>query len=311
MLTSKELPESPNRKSAFHPVSPVVKSPSERLGPDRKRDSGYGSDFSPAAGTPIQRKFTFDERDVTASLTSGFGAMNVASDDEKLEYDEVFVESRNFGVIDECDESDDTDKEVEELLSDTPDCRVFSNPIAASRPVAPAPSRDSDGECSDSGIENSVDFNIASPFYHTQWSRLDRKSCGRPFRPILSRSVGTQTPSPVCHIVEEAFRVPELVEMTRNGNRGQSGLRQRFQSECFSPLPDVVPTSRDRARSLPDVESLRVHQTQEKTVGSELRRISDDFHMARCRRRNQGYWASLRRYVSSSPIFRHIRPDDS
>lgn len=43
-----------------------------------------------------------------------------------------------------------------------------------------------------------------------------------------------------------------------------------------SPLPDIIPVSRDRSVSLPDVPSLR--QQQEQAVGRELRRISDEFH---------------------------------
>ncbi|KAL3873270.1 hypothetical protein ACJMK2_036406 [Sinanodonta woodiana] len=42
-------------------------------------------------------------------------------------------------------------------------------------------------------------------------------------------------------------------------------------------LPDVVPISRDRSISLPDVPSFRRRQS-ELEVGRELRRISDEFH---------------------------------
>ncbi|WAR20208.1 hypothetical protein MAR_002046 [Mya arenaria] len=319
MLTTSEPPDATSRKSAFHPVSPLAKTPPERHVCDRKRDSGYGSDFSPAySGTP-KRKFTFDESDDTSSLATEINVMNVNNKDS---FDDVFFD--HFDVIPEGEESDDTDKEVEELLSDSPDCRVLSNPIAIVRPPPPAPTPESDESSNSSAA--SVDCLIASPFYHTQWTKRDRVVCRNPFRPIVSRSVGTQTPSPHCQLIQDVLTSERIAASVPLTNRGHPVLRLRMGSDCErrSPLPDVVPSTalRDRSASLPDVGSLR-RREHEKQVGRELRRISDDFHTLHSRRRERGlsmsfplravdlqaYWTSLRRYVSNSPLFRGASPD--
>lgn len=140
------------------------------------------------------------------------------------------------------------------------------------------------------------------------------------FRPI-SRSVGTQTPSPVSQLVSEAIGVQgdnSRFQPYRLLQRGSGRARPRFQSDSEEdgsdgPLPDVVPYQRDRSVSLPEVQALRLHSEQQ--VGRELRRISDEFHSSFHRVRPRrgilqhaasfplnfdlaGYWNSIRRYLS-------------
>ena len=211
MLTSREPPDCANRKSAFHLVSPIMSSSPERLGRDRKRDSGYGSDFSPAGpGTP-KKKFTFDDADVRAA----FDETNCEMDVERDDCDDVFMD--HFETIPEDDESDGTDKEVEELLSASPVCHVISDPIPIGRPPPPAPSPSP-------GSEASVDFLIASPFYHTQWTKRERVVCKNPFRPIVSRSVGTQTPSPHCQLIQDVLASGRNVISSTLGQRGEQNM---------------------------------------------------------------------------------------
>lgn len=215
MLNTKDLTEDPNRTSAFRPVTPVTKSPKGPCrGLDKKRDSGYGSDFSPASVKSVQRKFVFgDESDVDGDFVDDFSGMNVHDIDDE----DVFCETFEFGfsAIQE-EESDDTDKEVEELLNDSPKHHSVSDPIDINRPPAPLPTPDSVGSA-ESGRQDNL---IASPFYHTQWNKRDRVFCRNAFRPFVSRSIGTQTPSPHCQLIQDAMLSDRIADPQRHMDRG-------------------------------------------------------------------------------------------
>ncbi|XP_060568422.1 uncharacterized protein LOC132727026 [Ruditapes philippinarum] len=298
MLTSKDLTEDRKHPSAFQPVGGVLKSPTA-VG--KKRDSGYGSDFSPAGQKSQTRMFTFDDSDMESEICDAFDDIDISADEDVfVDHFEPLIE-----VIDECDESDETDKEVEELFEEHHEEHTVTGSVPICRPQAPLPTPEVDDERDSTEL-----CLISSPFYHTNWNNIDRFICKNPFRPIVSRSVGTQTPNPHCQLVQDALRSKQIA-LTRGRLRLQSNNEQ-----VFCPLPDVVPMSRDRSISLPDVQSFHEH---EQHVGRELRRISDDFHsvyLRRYKRRQRtrseeprftvdlpGCWNSLRRFVSSSPIF--------
>lgn len=200
MLNTKDLTEDPTRTSAFRPVTPVTKSPKfQSRALDKKRDSGYGSDFSPASVKSVQRKFTFgDDTDADAdNMFDDFAAMDFHNIDDE----DVFRETVDYGfsAIQELEEGDDTDKEVEELLlNESPNHHAVSAPIDIHRPPAPLPTPESVGE----GDNVRPDYNIASPFYHTPWNKRERRKAVRPF---VSRSIGTQTPSPHCQLIQDAL----------------------------------------------------------------------------------------------------------
>lgn len=313
LLTSKNSEDDHSHTSAFQPVNVLAKLPTT---PCKKRDSGYGSDFSPAGLKSQSQRFTFDDDDdIDSELCDALDDVDISADEE------VFADHFEplFHAISECDENGDTDKEVEELLGDSP-ARTYSGPqnFQICRPAAPFPTS-KNGEVSGTNDRESGSRDlclISSPYYHTTWSRRDKTMCRNPFHPTGSRSVGTQTPNPHCQLVQDALS-SKKVTVTRG--------RLRLQSEgeqVFHPLPDVVPISRDRSISLPDVPSLQ-RLEHEQHVGRELRRISDDFHSVYLRRQRRrprtrsedppassrfsvdlpGYWNSLRRFVSSSPIF--------
>lgn len=196
MLNLKELTVDPTRTSAFRPVTPVAKSPKgQTRGLDKKRDSGYGSDFSPASVKSVQRKFTFGDDYEGDDILDEFAAMEIHVQDD----DNVFFEQTGFSAIQELEEGDDTDKEVEELLlNESPNKHSVSEPIDIHRPPAPLPTPESVGD----GDDVRLDCNISSSFYHTPWNNGDGR---KPFRPFISRSIGTQTPSPHCQLIQDAL----------------------------------------------------------------------------------------------------------
>lgn len=306
MLKTTESYDTGLTQSAFHPVGSGSKSPVD-IGVRRSahRDSGYGSDFSPAGVKTATRRFTFDDRDgVRSELSNRFDDLDLSSDEE------VFIDS-DISAISEPDDDDEADREVENLLrhchSDETSCET--NVII--RPVAPLPTAGSESR-------NERDLClIASPYYHTKWRARDSLTGRCSFRPIVSRSIGTQTPNPHCLLMQEAFNSNML---TRHNDAMHSG--HEF------PLPDVIPGTRDRSVSLPDVQTLR-RREHEMHVGQELRRISDDFNTIYLKRRGHrartrsvdpsamsrfgvdlpGYWNSLRRFLSTSPLFQLYNRD--
>lgn len=170
--------------------SPTIQQP---LNSDNKRDSGYGTDinYSPASqtsGTSAPGQFTYE-------IQEEFEEMH-------LEENEVFIDSSESGNVNqdilrvEDDDGDDTDKEVEDLLSDSVEVNhTVSQPINIQRPQAPIPTPEEDKD-EDTTVKFTIgenfDGQISRPFHHTQWSRQDRQR--NRFRPIASRSFGTQTP---------------------------------------------------------------------------------------------------------------------
>lgn len=194
--------------SAFKsPQSWQGKSPTLTGLSSSNRDSGYGTDFSPASITSATRTFTFEGED--SDLSEVFeGAMDLTEEDDN---EDVFIDNVNtYNVIEEESEGDDTDKEVEDLLSSPDIRRPVSQPINIARPAAPIPTPEymnGDGmDEMDSG-EQEVEVQISSPYHHTQWNSRDRQFRRNRFRPIVSRSCGTQTPSPHSQMIREAREV--------------------------------------------------------------------------------------------------------
>ena len=202
MLNTKELTVDPTRTSAFRPVTPVTKSPKGQIrGLDKKRDSGYGSDFSPASVKSVQKRFTFgDDPELDAEFLDDFNEMDIHGIDDE----DVFTETFEFGfsAIQELEEGDDTDKEDEDLLTESPHHHSVSDPIDINRPPAPLPTPESVGDGED---DEGLDYNIGSSYYHTQWNRSKRERRSKAFRPFVSRSIGTQTPSPHCQLIQDAM----------------------------------------------------------------------------------------------------------
>ena len=175
----------------------------------RARDSGYVTDFSPAsatsASTPRQFRFDSDLDEYDIGLEEEFEKLGVC--------DDVFSGDKEDSEL--CD-SDTTDREVEELFSDSGELGQYNSvtqpvEITPLRPGAPVPtprdfSADPLNDSSDSlngDVDDSADYSISHSFHHTPWN-MNRHCRRHVFRPI-SRSVGTQTPSPVSQIVSEAI----------------------------------------------------------------------------------------------------------
>ena len=186
----------------------------------RARDSGYVTDFSPASATSasMPRQFRFD---------SDFDEYDTGLDDEleQLEIcdDNVF----HLDVDEDIDNSelcDSADREVEELFSDSGELGQYNSvtqpvDITPLRPGAPVPTPidfpedllNDSSDSTNSGRSNSevnadsTDYSISRSLHHTPWN-MNRHCRRHVFRPI-SRSVGTQTPSPVSQLVSEAIGV--------------------------------------------------------------------------------------------------------
>lgn len=211
MLTTKDPGDSQIRSSAFKPVGAGAKSPISLSSNSRKRDSGYSSDFSPARVKNPELTFTFDDDE----LDDESCVFHAADDDIDISADEdVFVnqfESVMNVIFEEENDDEDADREVEELLNDDVDTDTeVSQSGQIRRPSAPLPSPEVSGYSSE-GSESDELCLIASPFYHTKWTMKDRVLFINPFRPIVSRSVGTQTPNPHCQLVQDALRSNTLM----------------------------------------------------------------------------------------------------
>ncbi|XP_022332203.2 uncharacterized protein LOC111129941 [Crassostrea virginica] len=279
-----------------------------------KRDSGYATDNSPANLVPGhgQLLFNFDDipnrsLDDPSSLENS-GAFNSTGDQEA---------------------GDTSDQEVEMVLSNPSSPGLGPSIPVPMRPSAPFPSA-TGGEMEldlIQGIKSDSDSCpcISSPSLY----RIRSRRTGYYFRPIVNRSVGTQTPNPVSQILCDAierFHPYGHVRDSLTRNRHNSAGDQNPSTS--SPLPDIIPTSRDRSVSLPDVPSLR--QQQEQAVGRELRRISDEFHDAIITRQRRpsifggpqsfpgsarfnmaNIWDSLRNFITSPVTVRHDDGDDN
>ena len=199
LKTSKEDDE--QNVSAFYSpgksppqIGSLGKSPTLPSNLPNKRDSGYGTDFSPASNTSTTRRFTYEETE-TAEVP------DVMSDIES----DVFEPSVNDVITEENESDDDTDKEVEELTGGGNEFyRPMSQPIQIKRPSAPIPTPEENGdgtEKEDTSDGSDEGYFISATFNHTRWSNMPRNK----FRPIASRSVGTQTPSPHSQLINEAM----------------------------------------------------------------------------------------------------------
>ena len=145
-----------------------------------KRDSGYSTDVSPSSATGKTRHFTFDSDagDSEINLNDEIQCMELSND--------VFTDEGN----DSADESDEADKEVEHLFSDSEDMRediVTSNSAEEklARPAAPIPMS---LECLiENNQHSSGQYENQSSFCGFHRKGLHQETF---FRPI-SRSLGT------------------------------------------------------------------------------------------------------------------------
>lgn len=206
MLPSRDhIDTSSAHPSAFQSVSPLIKSPKDQETCARNRDSGYSSDFSPAGVKTPSRRFTFEFEDVDTDLCNNLDENDISADED------VFVDQFEplIHVIKESDESDDADKEVAALLRS--EVHTYNTgAVQRCRPLAPLTVNTNDTPNGARSLDTSRDLClIASPFYHTRWNTSDRYRpmimCRNSFRPIVSRSVGTQTPNPHCQLVLDAM----------------------------------------------------------------------------------------------------------
>lgn len=244
----------------------------------RKRDSGYGTDFSPASVTALSRRFTFDS-DLDGSefdFSGEFGSMDINND--------VFSEEigSDTCISKLCDDSDDADREVEDLLNDSGELgetNSVSEPIKIGliRPTAPIPSPEEiwddllnnnyykeEGEFSEHGA-NPVEDKLGN---------ICRRCRQCSFRPI-SCSVGAQTPFPHSHMTKEdlgGIAKPRFQPYALAKGSAVNRLRHRSDNENSSNdhAPDVEPLQRDRSYSLPYIPGLR--QPYEYGISNDGRR---------------------------------------
>lgn len=281
-----------------------------------KRDSGYHTDNSPAAHGN-QLMFNFDD---------------IPSKSGDHPCHESFESSGVFD-LEEQSSGDTSDQEVEMVLSNPNSPRLEPSLPLVSRPSAPLPG-ESDREMRldlIQGIVSEPRLSISSPSQNRgvsfQRTRSRRHACY--FRPIVNRSVGTQTPTPTCQILNDVIdRFHPYGHIRDSLTRNRHNSAGEHNPSTSSPLPDIIPASRDRSVSLPDVPSLR--QQQEQAVGRELRRISDEFHYAfttpprrasvfggprsfpgSARFNMANLWDSLRNFISSPVSIRHDNDDEN
>lgn len=259
-----------------------------------QRDSGCGTDYSPASVSSLPRRFTFSDSCNIFEGIDDFTLYEVFSEDG-----ETSKEVLNKDV----DSDHDTDKEIEELLNENGETsHAVSQPISIQRPPAPVPTPDP----------------ISQHLHLICWNKTDQRR--NIFRPIVSRSCGTQTPSPHSQTIFQS----RSARTVRSNMHGSTRSRTRVQSESndgevTSTIPDVIQFPRDRCISLPDFPAFR-RQQQEQEVGRELRRISDEFNSSFTRlnlsRTNRHAFSfplrmsidisacinGIRRILSSSPV---------
>lgn len=267
MLTFKETLEDTSQTSAFQKVGKIGKTRMYKGCGIRKRDSGYGSDFSPASvSSTSNRKSTTSENVIDLEISDALNDFNVSDDN-------VFIDSFDvmFNVISESDGDEEIDKEVETFLNNTQDKPAqLSDTSRPQRPSAPIP------DYRNANHLPATDYGdihmLSVPPYHACQTSRDRH-VRRYAIPSEGRSIGTQTSSLDCQLMTDL-------------SRGETILRNCTQSESHlsSLLPDIVLTSRDKSISLKiDVQSF-LRREQEQRVGRELRRISDEFQSSYLRK---------------------------
>lgn len=297
-------PPAPKAYGAEDASSPIPRS----FNP-RKRDSGYGTDNSPFSKASTPGRFSSDSdvaEEVVFDLSEELQDVNLS--------EEVFP----FG-----DDADDTDKEVEEILTESGELgasNTISQPIEINprRPTAPLPTTREQYDPHDSGVNNRSG---ASDFQSAETCDVKHKkpTSQYEFRPVDQRNVaGAKTDPSTDDLVEaEATRdegVPRITggRLTRGNTLPLLQLSSdEHREDTSDPLPDI-PFHRNRSVSLPEVQPLR--QQHELNIGRTLRRISDEFDSFHRQRRRQnfldqasslpasfdllGYWNNLRRYLS-------------
>ena len=192
----------PLSSDASHFEVPIDKTPSPKHN-RHKRDSGYSTDFSPSSVTGKTRHFTFDSNagDLEFDLGDEFQDMDLSND--------VFTdEGRGYSVAD----SDEADKEVETLFSDSEELgedTLLSNltEVKMFRPAAPIPSPfGTSNENNDSVRSKCGDNALHHALQQTYWDR-HRLYHEAHFRPI-SRSPGTRTPSSQSKMIDGLADLP-------------------------------------------------------------------------------------------------------
>ncbi|XP_046366164.1 uncharacterized protein LOC124141987 [Haliotis rufescens] len=233
----------------------------------QKRDSGYLTDTSPASYSGHQQ-FTFEVATRGRLQQGGLRGAVGGSESDTAEgcspFDPILLENE-----DEDNDSAFRDspfspgpEESELPEEDSSSVQIYRHRSEAFRHVDPAP------PVHGRVVPFSMPIPMRVPGSH-------------------GRNVGTQTPHEHCRLLIQYLETP--LPLTA---QGPVHRRQRYYSEGEdpqeaesdnAPLPDIVPTPRDRSVSLPDVQALR--QQREIEMGRELRRISDEFNSTHGSRR--------------------------
>lgn len=191
--------------------------------------------------------------------------------------DTIRVSSPRLGdVSEETDERDD--RSGSDNVTSPRRRRHLSSP---SRNVGLAPRDDDDDDAFAS--EDDV---ATTDYIHAPLSLLMLPG-GERIRPLIARTIATQTPHLHCQLIDQILDCPQGVPACA---RGSAVRRLRYYSEGeetvgpsylpHGPLPDLVPVShvtRERSLSAPDLETLQRQRLAAREVGRELRRISDEF----------------------------------
>ncbi|KAL5009183.1 hypothetical protein ScPMuIL_014764 [Solemya velum] len=287
-------------RSAFKPVE-QGKSPTPCLLTSEhcdKRDSGYGTDNSPATLIITTRRFTFDKDEISDNIPGTSGDMGEVfpKDFENMTLEENTSEEVSDSSVFSYETDDDNlsmeDKEVQELFQSN--CNTVPIQPASGnvrRPSAPIPSPEEDYVSHTSHNANFIPI-----------GSITRPGLGGRYNPTVSR--GTQTPSPHCQVIRELMRDrfhPYIARGTayqriRRSSEGE-GSSQTFPTH--GSLPDIIPHHRDRSVSLPEVP---MHGDHVAEIGRSLRRISDDFYHSYNRsplmNELQNWWESIRTFLS-------------
>nr|KAG5693938.1 hypothetical protein BaRGS_008207 [Batillaria attramentaria] len=146
--------------------------------------------------------------------------------------------------------------------------------------------RVTDGDGGDEKSEEGDEDVATTDYHHAPLSWMSLPSGDR-IRPLIARTIATQTPHLHCQLIDQILDCPQGVPGCA---RGSAVRRLRYYSEGeetvgqsslpHGPLPDLVPVThvtRERSLSAPDLETLQRQRLAAREVGRELRRISDEF----------------------------------
>ena len=215
-------------------------SPIPRSFNPRKRDSGYGTDNSPFSMASTPRRLMSDS-DVAGVV------FDLSQELQDVDLSEGVFPFEDEEARERCDnDADDTDKEVEEILTESGELgasNAISQPIEINqrRPTAPLPTSREHYGPDDSGIHSSSD---GSDFQRAKSCDVKHKkpTSQYEFRPVDQRSAGNKPhPSPDDSVEAEETR-DEGVSRIRGGRltRGKiltlslpKSRRQNFRLQIF------------------------------------------------------------------------------